>query len=69
MERKPPSSLNDFVSVIQRRKYWILIPSVVLIVLGVLLAPLVPRTYKSTTTIMVTQQIDAVGLRKVFRRK
>ncbi len=56
MERKPPSSLNDFVSVIQRRKYWILIPSVVLIVLGVLLAPLVPRTYKSTTTIMVTQQ-------------
>jgi polysaccharide biosynthesis transport protein len=56
MERKPPSSVDDFVSVIQRRKYWILIPSVALIVLGMLLTPLVPRTYKSTTTIMVTTQ-------------
>ncbi len=56
MERKPPSSVDDFVSVIQRRKYWILIPSVTLIVLGMLLTPLVPRTYKSTTTIMVTSQ-------------
>ena len=56
MERKPPSSVDEFVSVIQRRKYWILIPAVALIVVGVLLAPLIPRTYKSTTTIMVTAQ-------------
>ncbi len=56
MERKPPSSIDDFVSVIQRRKYWILIPAVALIVVGVLLTPLIPRTYKSTTTIMVTAQ-------------
>lgn len=56
MERKPPSSIDDFVSVIQRRKYWILIPSVALIVSGMLLIPLVPRTYKSTTTIMVTSR-------------
>ena len=56
MERKPPSSIDDFVSVIKRRKYWILIPSVVLIALGMVLAPMIPRTYKSTTTIMVTSQ-------------
>ncbi|MGB8478101.1 MAG: hypothetical protein WCE63_04570 [Acidobacteriaceae bacterium] len=56
MERKPPSSVDDFVSVIQRRKYWILIPSVALIAAGMVLTPLVPRTYKSTTTIMVTAQ-------------
>jgi polysaccharide chain length determinant protein (PEP-CTERM system associated) len=56
MERKPPSSVDDFVSVVKRRKYWILIPSVLLITLGMVLAPLVPRTYKSTTTIMVTSQ-------------
>ncbi|MHB1856246.1 MAG: GumC family protein [Acidobacteriaceae bacterium] len=56
MERKPPSSLGDIVSVIQRRKYWIIIPSVILIAVGVALIPLVPRTYKSTATIMVTAQ-------------
>ncbi len=54
MERKPPSSVDEFISVLHRRKYWILVPAVVLISLGMLLAPLVPRTYKSTTTIMVT---------------
>jgi polysaccharide biosynthesis transport protein len=56
MERKPPSSLGNFVAVIQRRKYWIIIPSVLLIAAGLALAPLVPRTYKSTTTIMVEAQ-------------
>ncbi len=54
MERKPPSSPGEILSVIQRRKYWILIPSVILIAGGLMVTPLVPRTYKSTTTIMVT---------------
>jgi polysaccharide chain length determinant protein (PEP-CTERM system associated) len=56
MERKPPSSVDEFVSVIQRRKYWITIPAVAVIAVGVFLTPLVPRTYKSITTIMVTAQ-------------
>lgn len=56
MERKPPSSIGDFVAVVRRRKYWIVIPAAVLIALGVILTPLVPRTYKSTTTIMATEQ-------------
>ena len=56
MERKPPSSLGDFIAVIQRRKYWIIIPSGLLIVLGFALIPLVPRTYKSTTTVTVQDQ-------------
>ncbi|MGC1870116.1 MAG: hypothetical protein WA700_04090 [Acidobacteriaceae bacterium] len=56
MERKPPSSFGDFVAVVQRRKYWILIPSLVVIALGLALSPLIPRTYKSTTTLMVTAQ-------------
>ncbi len=56
MERKPPTSVGDFVAVIQRRKYWIIIPAAVVIVLAVLLAPMVPRTYMSTTTIMVQPQ-------------
>ena len=56
MERKPPSSVGDFVAVLQRRKYWILIPSVVVIATGLALSPLVPRTYKSTSIILVQGQ-------------
>ena len=64
MERKPPSSLGDFVAVIQRRKYWILIPSVLLIGAGLALTPLVPRAYKSTTTIMIeAQSVPSVYVR------
>jgi polysaccharide chain length determinant protein (PEP-CTERM system associated) len=64
MERKPPSTIGDFVTVIQRRKYWVIVPSVLLIALGVCLVPLVPRTYQSTTTIMVTaQSIPSVYVR------
>jgi succinoglycan biosynthesis transport protein ExoP len=53
MERKPPSSIGDFVAALQRRKYWIAIPSVVVIAAGLALSPLVPRTYKSTSTVLV----------------
>jgi polysaccharide chain length determinant protein (PEP-CTERM system associated) len=56
MERKPPSSVGDFVAVLQRRKYWLLIPSVVVIATGLALSPLVPRTYKSTSTVLVQGQ-------------
>ncbi|MGC1781691.1 MAG: Wzz/FepE/Etk N-terminal domain-containing protein [Acidobacteriaceae bacterium] len=56
MERNAPSSLGDFAGVLKRRKYWILIPFVIVVALGVALTPFVPRTYKSTTTIMVQPQ-------------
>ena len=56
MERKPPSSVGDFVAVLQRRKYWILLPALVVIAAGLALGPLVPRTYKSTSTILVQGQ-------------
>lgn len=64
MERKTPSSVGDFIAVIQRRKYWIIVPAVILIALGAALIPLVPRTYKSTTTISVeSQTIPSVYVR------
>jgi polysaccharide biosynthesis transport protein len=56
MERKPPSSAGDFVAVIQRRKYWIVIPSLLVIAAGLALSPLIPRTYKSTSTVLVQGQ-------------
>lgn len=56
MERKPPASIGDFGSILSRRKYWIIIPFIIVVVLGVAITPLVPRTYKSTTTIMIQPQ-------------
>lgn len=53
MERKPPSSLGDLVAIVKRRKFWIIVPFLAVVVLGIALSPLVPRTYKSTTTILV----------------
>lgn len=56
MERKPPSSVGDFIAVVQRRKYWILFPSLAVIAVGLALSPLVPRSYKSTSTVLVQGQ-------------
>ena len=52
MQRKAPTSIGDFVAVLQRRKYWLILPAVVVTVVGFLLVPLVPRTYQSTATML-----------------
>ncbi len=56
MERKPPSSFGDFLAIARRRKYWIILPAVTVIALAAALSPLVPRSYQSTTTILVEPQ-------------
>lgn len=53
MERKPPSSPGEILAVVSRRKYWIIFPFVIVLVLGIVLGHFVPRTYQSVTTIMV----------------
>jgi succinoglycan biosynthesis transport protein ExoP len=52
MQRKAPTSIEDIVAVLQRRKYWLIIPAVLVTVLGFLLVPFVPRTYQSTATML-----------------
>ena len=37
----------DYLSVLRRRKWWFIVPVAASIVVGVLLAMLLPRTYKS----------------------
>jgi|GEM_PF-7123874 len=64
MERKPPSSIGDFVAVIRRRKYWLIVPFVIVAGLGIGLSPRVPRSYRSTTTILVVpQKVPALYVR------
>lgn len=60
MERKIPSSIGDFTALLQRRKYWIIFPTPVVIGLAIACSSWIPRTYKSTTTIMVQPQNAAV---------
>ncbi len=56
MERKLPSSLGDFIAVIRRRKYWIVVPTTIVIALTLALTPKIPRTYQSTATLMLEPQ-------------
>lgn len=56
MERKAPTSIGEFIAVVKRRKYWMALPALVVILLAAILSPLVPRSYESTTTILVEPQ-------------
>lgn len=56
MERKIPSSVGDFLAVVRRRKYWIIVPLIVVVALGVVVTPLIPRLYQSTATVMLVPQ-------------
>lgn len=46
--------LLDYMSVVRRRKWWLIVPVVVAMIAGGLLALLLPRQYKASTTIAVT---------------
>jgi polysaccharide biosynthesis transport protein len=46
--------LLDYMSVVKRRRRWLIAPIVVGVIVGGLLALLLPRTYKSYTTLAVT---------------
>lgn len=56
MERKAPTSIGEFIAVIKRRKYWMALPALMVILLAAILSPLVPRSYESATTILVEPQ-------------
>src|SRR5689334_14320343 len=44
----------DYVSVLNRRKWWFIVPVVLSIVVGVMLVWLLPRSYQATTTVAVS---------------
>lgn len=44
----------DYLSVVQRRKWWLIVPVVLAIVIGTALALFLPREYLSSTTIGIT---------------
>ncbi|PHS22809.1 MAG: sugar transporter [Methylophaga sp.] len=48
--------LGDYLDIIRRHKYWVLIPAVILIALSGLVAYLLPATYKSEGLILIESQ-------------
>jgi succinoglycan biosynthesis transport protein ExoP len=53
MEESSPH-LFDYVAVIKRRRWWLIVPTVVGILAGTVLALTLPRQYQSSTTLAVT---------------
>jgi len=51
---EPNFHLLDYVSVLKRRAWWLVVPIVVAIVAGIALAKLLPRAYRSQATLVVT---------------
>jgi len=52
----------DYVSVLNRRKWWFIVPVALSIVIGLLLVWLLPRTYQATATIGVSEARVAPNL-------
>jgi polysaccharide chain length determinant protein (PEP-CTERM system associated) len=48
--------LGDYLDIIRRHKYWVIIPAIVLITLSGLVAYLLPATYKSEGLILIESQ-------------
>jgi polysaccharide chain length determinant protein (PEP-CTERM system associated) len=48
--------LGDYLDIVRRHKYWVLIPAIVLIALSGLVAYLLPATYKSEGLILIESQ-------------
>lgn len=55
-KRRAPGSVDDFVDLVLRRKWWLLIPALVVSCLTVLIVHHMPRMYQSETMILVEPQ-------------
>jgi polysaccharide chain length determinant protein (PEP-CTERM system associated) len=47
----------DYISVLQRRKWWLVVPAVLSVFVGLLLVRFLPKEYKSTTTLGVSAPV------------
>lgn len=56
MDRKPPASPGEFLELLQRRRYWVLVPMLVIPVLVFFVGLRLPKQYRSQTVILVDPQ-------------
>ena len=74
MDNTPAFHPLDYVSVLQRRKWWLITPVVLAVVVGVALALFLPRKYTSTTTLGIslptmTGQVVPEGQRLTWQER
>lgn len=55
-EEQPTLDLADYLAILRRRRLYLVLPAVVILVLSVAAAFLWPATYRSTATILIEQQ-------------
>ncbi len=55
-EDKDNKSLNDYIDVIRRRKWALVFPVIIVFVAAAIAALVWPRTYRSTSTILIEEQ-------------
>ncbi|MBK1647120.1 Wzz/FepE/Etk N-terminal domain-containing protein [Rhabdochromatium marinum] len=49
-------TLDDYLAILKRRKWQLIIPAVLLSIIGLITAVILPPTYRSTATILIEQQ-------------
>ena len=55
-EQEQELNLADFLAILKRRKWQLVVPALLLAVVAVLAALLIPAMYRSTATILIERQ-------------
>ena len=56
MQKRPPSEIADYIDIFNRRKWWIILPAVIVAVSVSLVSVRLPKFYRSQTLILVDPQ-------------
>jgi len=54
--KRPPTDIADYLQILSRRKWWVIVPAVVISVAMALVSVKLPKTYRSETLILVDPQ-------------
>jgi succinoglycan biosynthesis transport protein ExoP len=56
MQRRPPTDINDYLQIFLRRKWWVILPAVLLASIVSVVSVKLPRSYRSETLVLVDPQ-------------
>ncbi len=56
IEKEPELSLSDYLEILNRRKWYLILPTITVFLIALILALVLPPTYKSTATILIEDQ-------------
>ena len=56
MDEQEGLGLTDYIAILRRRRWYLIVPAVVIFAVAVAVAMLMPATYRSEATILIEQQ-------------